>query len=163
MGTDNGQFRKPSPESLDAGYETSGISVKGLAIFVASLIICAAIIHAGVWYLFAGYLHLDREKDRSDSALTDQQVVGQFNQANHTNYPAASPGQPPPPRLQPTAGLDPARDPQADLQQMYRQEDEFFRRLGWKVDPESHVQTEIPASVITAVENDQTQRRGNQK
>jgi hypothetical protein len=163
MAMDNDQFQKPSPESLDAGYETSGVSVKGLAIFVVGLIVFAAVIHIAVWFLFKGYLKADEAKDRSDSALTDPRAVSQFNQQHDTHFPTATPGLPPPPRLQPTPGVEPPRVAAADLQEMYRQEDTVFAQMGWTIDQRTHVPVEIPESVLAAVIQDATQRQQAKK
>ena len=151
MAKDTNQLRPPSRESREAGYETSGVSVLGLAIFVAGLIICAAIIHAGVWYLYRGYLHLDRQKDQTQSALTDPEFVRQYNKEHSTDFDAQRQPLPPPPRLQPSDGMDVQRTPEADLQEMYSSEDKVFAQMGWTIDKETRLPTRIPASVIQSV------------
>lgn len=156
MEKDSNQSQKPSPEALDAGYETSGVSIKGLAIFLFCLIVTAAIIHAGAWFLLGRYLNFDRQKDRPASGLIDSQVVDQFNAQDKTDFRPAQVGLPPPPRLQPTPGVDPPRVPAADLQEMYREEDVVFGKMGWRIDPQSHAVQEIPHKAVSEVIREET-------
>lgn len=162
MATDNDHYPPPSNDSVAAGYEKSGVSVKALGIFLVGLIICAAIIHAGVWFLFSDYLKSDRAKDRPMSALTDPEFVAGYNRRFGTTLPTATAPLPPPPRIQPTPGLEHQNTPEADLQQMYRQEDAVFHQMGWRVNEQTHVPLQIPESVVSAVIKDETARQGQQ-
>jgi len=141
MHTDSNQLHKPSDESLSAGYEVSAISVRGLVYFVIGLIVVAALVHLGIWFLLVGYERLYGKSARPPSALTDSNI----------RLPL-----PPPPRLQPNPAS--ANVPAADLQQMYRQEDELFTRMGWRINPQTHVPLEIPQSAIDQVIRDREQR-----
>ncbi|HEY2585381.1 MAG TPA: hypothetical protein VGI81_06445 [Tepidisphaeraceae bacterium] len=162
MATDSDHYQPPSSESLAAGYEKSGVSVKALAIFLVCLIVVAAIVHAGVWFLFSDYLKSDRAKDRPMSALTDPQFVAGYNRRFGTTLPTATTALPPPPRIQPTPGLEQQNTPAADLQQMYREEDAVFHQMGWRVDERTHVPLEIPPSAVSAVIQDVKARQGHQ-
>lgn len=164
MATDKDPFQGPSIEARKAGYETSGISVKGLAIFLVCLVVLAAIIHAGVWFLFGDYVRFDEAQNRPHSALSDQQYVTDFNQQHGTDFAMPKQTIPPPPRIQPTPGLDQQNTPDADLQTMYAGEDTVFRQMGWTLDGRTHVQLAIPKSVVQAVIADETsrQRKENQ-
>lgn len=159
MATDKEQFQGPSSESRQAGYETSGISIKGLAIFVVCLVVLAAAIHAGAWFLFGGYVRSDEASNRAHSALSDEQYVKTYNREHGTELSANSLPLPAAPRIQPTPGAQPQNVPDADLQQMYGQEDAFFKRMGWTVDDRTHVQTTIPDSVVRSVISDETARQ----
>lgn len=162
MAKDKDPFQGPSTESRQAGYETSGVSIKGLAIFVVCLVVLAAIIHAGVWFLFGDYVNFDEAQNRPHSAVSDQQYVTDFNQQHRSDFPMPKQTIPPPPRLQPTPGLDQQNNPDADLQTMYAGEDAVFRRMGWTLDERTHVQVAIPDSVIQAVISDETTRQKQQ-
>ena len=159
MATDKDPFQPPSSESRQHGYETSGVSVKGLAIFVVCLVVVAAAVHAGVWFLFGGYVDLHESTDRPHSAVTDEQYVKDYNAEHGSNFATSQPGLPPEPRLQPTPGAPNQNDPSADLLDMYKREDNVFERMGWQVDPRTHVQTAIPDDVITTVIKDETGRQ----
>lgn len=159
MDTEQDPIQKPSTESLEAGYERSGVSVKGLAVFLVSMVVFAAVLHVALWFLLEGYLKLDRSKDRPNSALTDSEFLEQYNQTHAQKLAVSSPPLPPPPRLQPTPGLDQQNVPQADLQLMYREEDAVFARMGWDIDPQSHVPRAIPNSVVSAVIGDENNRQ----
>lgn len=161
MATGKDQYQPPSSESLAAGYEKSGVSVIGLAVFALCLIFVAAMIHAAVWFLFGAYLNSDRSRDQALSALTDPEYVARFNKANGTSMSPRTVPLPPPPRIQPTAGLPP-NTPDADLQQMYVGEDAVFRQMGWEIDPVSHVQRRIPDAVLAAVIADESKRQAQQ-
>src|SRR5690348_8214345 len=113
MAKDNGQFQAPSSESLEVGYETSSVSVKSLAWFVVGLVIVAAIVHAGVWFLLMGYVNYDQKKDRPFSALTDRQYIDQYNQKHGTALKVSELPPPPAPRIQ-------DHDPAADLADMFK-------------------------------------------
>jgi hypothetical protein len=162
MATGKDHYQPPSSDSAAAGYEKSGVSVKGLAIFLVCLILCAAIIHTGVWFLFGDYLKSDRAKDRPMSALTDPEFVAGYNHRFGTTLPTATGALPPAPRIQPTPGLEQQNTPEADLQQMYRQEDAVFHQMGWRVDQQTHVPLEIPEPVVAAVMSDEKARQGQQ-
>ena len=143
MHTDGQQLRQPSPESLEAGYETSTVNVRGLVYFVIGLILTAAVVHVGIWFVLMGYQHVYELSERPRTGLTGATLPG-----------------PPAPRIQPSQPDDPMRVPAADLQHMFQQEDEFFdHELGWKVNRQTHVQTEIPAEVIDQVIRDETDRQ----
>lgn len=151
MATAKDQLQAPSSEGLDAGYETSIVSIKGLAIFAVCLIVCAAVLHAAVWYLMKAYVHADELADRPKSALTDPEVAGRYG------VPVAKLPPPPAPRLQPEPGND--RVPAVDLQLMFRHEDAMFRQMGWRIDEQSHAQRLIPDSAISAVIQDEKERQ----
>jgi hypothetical protein len=141
MDTVNEQNPAPSPEAIEAGYETSTVSIRRLAIFLVCLIVVAAVIHVGVWFLFKDFVKHDERIERPRSALDSTTVL------------------PPPPRLQPTPGVETQNVPAADLQQMYQQEDAVFVRMGWTIDAVSHQQTVIPSTVISAVIADESARQ----
>ena len=164
MATDKDPFQGPSTESREAGYETSGVSIKGLAIFVVCLVVLAAIIHAGVWFIFGDYVKLDESQNRSHSALADQQYMSDYNHEHGTRFAGPTQTIPPPRAIQPTPGLDQQNNPDADLQAMYAGEDAVFKRMGWTVDERTHVQVAIPESAIQAVISDEMtrQKRRNQ-
>lgn len=159
MATDKDPFQGPSTDARDAGYETSGVSVKGLAIFVIALIVTAAVIHAGVWFLFGGYVRYNEAENRPHSALRDEQYVSDYNRTHGTRFPTPTQTIPPAPRIQPTPGLAEQNTPDADLQTMYAGEDAMFKRLGWTLEPHTHVQEAIPDSVIQSVISDETSRQ----
>lgn len=159
MATDKDPFQPPSSESREHGYETSGVSIKGLAIFVVCLIVLAAAIHAAAWFLFGGYVKLEESTNRPHSALTDEQYVKDYNAEHGTEFAASQPSLPPEPRLQPTPGLPHQNNPQADLREMYEEEDGLFKRIGWIVDEHTHVQQAIPDAVIEAVISDESARQ----
>jgi hypothetical protein len=141
MDTGNEQNLAPSPEAIEAGYETSTVSIKGLTIFFVCLIVVAAVIHLGVWFLFGDFVKHDERAERSRSALDSTTVL------------------PPPPRLQPTPGVETQNVPAADLQQMYQKEDAVFSRMGWTIDVATHEQTVIPPTVVSAVIADESARQ----
>jgi hypothetical protein len=151
MATVKDQLQAPSSESLDAGYETSIVSIKGLAIFAVCLIVFAAVLHTAIWYLLKAYVHADELADRPKSALTDPDMTGR------SGVPIATLPPPPAPRLQPEPTND--RVPAADLQLMFRHEDTIFRQMGWQIDEQSHVQTEIPDAVLSRVIQEETSRQ----
>ena len=155
MHTDSDQLREPSPESLAAGYEVSAVSVRGLVYFVLGLILTAALVHVGIWIVLVGFEHKDQKADRPRSGLTDPATL---SQAGLGDTMAALPG-PPPPRLQPSSPENPLHVPAADLQQMMRQEDQVFRKMGWAIDEQTHVQRDIPAAVIEQVIEDESRRQ----
>jgi hypothetical protein len=159
MATDKDPFQPPSSESRQAGYETSGVSIKWLAIFLVWLVVLAAGIHAGAWFLFGRYVTLDESANRPHSALTDEQYVKDYNAEHGTQFAASQPALPPEPRIQPTPGLPHQNNPPADLQEMYVKEDQVFKRMGWAVDERTHVQREIPDAVINAVISDASARQ----
>lgn len=159
MATDKDPFEEPSTESREAGYEMSGVSIKGLAIFVVCLVVLAAIIHAGVWFLYGDYVGIDESKNRPHSALSDQQYLSDYNREHKTEFATPTQTIPPPPRIQPTPGLDQQNNPDADLQTMYAGEDAIFRRMGWTLEERTHVQVSIPESVVQAVVSDETARQ----
>lgn len=158
MGTDNDQLQPPARDSVAAGYEKSDVGLKGLAIFVVCLVVFAAAVHVAIWFLYADFLKVERSKDRPMSALTDSEYITAYNRSHGTTLPVVAAPLPPPPRIQPTAGLSQQNTPRADLQQMYAQEDALFRRMGWAVDERTHVQREIPVSVIDSVIADERGR-----
>ena len=159
MATDKDPFQPPSSESREQGYETSGVSIKGLAIFVVCLVVVAAAVHAGVWFLFGGYVDLHESTNRPHSALTDEQYVKDYNAEHGTNFATSQPALPPEPRLQPTPGLPYQNDAPADLREMYVREDQVFKRMGWTVDEQTHVRRAIPDAVINAVISDESARQ----
>jgi hypothetical protein len=161
MATDSDQLQAPSSESREAGYETSGVSIKGLAIFLVCLIVAAALIHLGAWVLIKAMVGHDEYEDRSSSALTDAQYVDGFNRSHGSDATPARLPLPPPPRLQPTPGQDPQNVPAADLEQMYEKEDAVFSRMGWKIDKGNPAQLGIPQSVISQVIQDESARKGS--
>ncbi|HSU65931.1 MAG TPA: hypothetical protein VLJ39_03615 [Tepidisphaeraceae bacterium] len=160
MAKDHNQLRPPSREARESGYETSGISVRGLAIFLVALIVCAAIIHAGVWYLYGGYLALDREKDRTQSALTDPAFVRAYNKDHSTAFDPRRQPLPPAPRLQPSDGLSVQHTPEADLHEMYQGEDKVFKEMGWVIDEQTHQPTSIPESAVLSVIDNANKHKG---
>jgi len=139
MKTDDPQLRPPSSESLAAGYETSGVNVKALALLVVGMGLCGAGIHAGAWYVHNRFFHAE--------------------QAREISYSVASPSAVPAPRIQPSEPNNTL--PRQDLLNMYAAEDEVFRRMGWKVDPVNHAQVEIPANVMAPVIREATQRQNH--
>lgn len=156
MHTESEQLREPSPESLKARYEVSAVSVRGLVYFLIGLIITAVVVHVGIWFLLMGYNHIYQRSEQPRSALTDQKSL---RDAGLGEAVASLPG-PPAPRLQPSQPDDPLRVPSADLQFMFQKEDEIFENsLGWKVNRQTHVQSEIPADVIDQVIRDETARQ----
>jgi len=157
---DSDQLQAPSSESREAGYETSAVSIPGLAIFLVCLVIVAGAVHMGAWYLFRGMVTRDEHTDRSSSALTNQQFVDGFNRKYGSDGQVAASALPPPPRLQPTSGQEPQNVPAADLEQMYEREDALFRRMGWTVDKKSHAQLAIPPSVMSTVICEQSAKLG---
>ena len=161
MDTDNDQLQGPSTESREAGYETSGVSVKGLAIFVVALIVTAAIVHAGMWYLMQGFVYVNELKDRQPSALTDRTFINDFNKRNKTNVSPAKLPEPPKPWIQPT--YPEHNVPESDLQLMYQKEDGLFRQMGWDVDAQTHVPTAIPSNVVSAVIDQEAQARQEER
>jgi len=158
MATDKDQLREPSSESLERGYETSDVSVKGLAWFVVCLIVVAAVVHAGVWFLLEEYIKRDELRDRPYAALADKQFADAYNNQHGTRLEAQEvPPPPPEPRLQPSQGHE--RTPEADLRLMRNQEDDMLRRLGWVIDPVSHMALAIPSEVMSAVIHDEAGRQ----
>jgi hypothetical protein len=156
MHTDSEQLREPSPESLKARYEVSAVNVRGLVYFVIGLIITAAVVHVGIWILLEGYQRIYERSEQPRSALTDPKSL---DRAGLGTTVATLPG-PPAPRLQPSQPDDPFRVPSADLQLMLQKEDEFFENsLGWKINRQTHVQSQIPADVIDQVIRDETARQ----
>lgn len=154
MHTESEQLREPSPESLQARYELSAVSVRGLMYFLGGLIVTAVLVHVGIFILLMGYEHVYDRAERPRSALSDSKAL---EQAGLDKAAATLPG-PPAPRLQPSALDD--RVPPADLQLMFRREDEIFENaLGWTVNRHNHVQTRIPAEVIEQVIRDETARQ----
>jgi hypothetical protein len=151
MATDSDQLQAPSSESREAGYETSTVSIKGLAIFLVCLVVVGALIHFGAWILIKAMVTHDEHQDRSSSALTDAQYVDRFNRSHGLDVTPAGLPLPPPPRLQPTPGQEPQNVHAADMEQMYEKEDAVFSRMCWKIDKESHSLLGIPQSVISQV------------
>jgi hypothetical protein len=161
MATDHNQLREPSSESLEAGYETSTVSVKALAWFVVGLIATAAVIHVAVWLLYREYVKIDERSDKPFSALTDPRTIDQYNQQHGTHLSAASVQQPPPPQIQPTPPYH--NLPSDDLREMHRAEDELFRQMGWTVEAQDHTGLHIPPQVIAAVIRHESERRQKEK
>lgn len=143
------ELEKPSPQSLEAGYETSGVNIKGLVWFVVVLIITAAVLHVGMWFLMWGFWDYDRLKDRPSSALTDAQFVDGYSKEHGQKIELTALPPPPAPRIQPSPP-ETGRIPSVDLKEMYQTEDEVFRRMGWRIDEQSHAQA-IPPQVMSAV------------
>jgi hypothetical protein len=162
MDTDIDQLQPPSSESLRAGYETSTINVRVLAFFLVGLVTFAAVVHIGLWFLLEGYVRFDEKKDRPTSALNDEAFVAKYNLQENAAVKITTSPLPPAPRLQPTPGQAIQNYPGADLQQMYREEDSIFERMGWAVDKERHVQRVIPPSVIMQVIQDESARQKQQ-
>lgn len=156
---DKEQFQEPSSESRQAGYETSGVSIKGLAVFLVCLVVSAAVIHAAVWFLFGGYVRYDESQNRPHSALRDEQYVSDYNHAHGTDFPTPAQTMPPAPRIQPSPGLKQQNNPDADLQAMYAGEDAMFKRMGWIMETRTHVQVAIPDSVVQSVIADEATRQ----
>jgi hypothetical protein len=162
MATDKDPFQGPSTEARESGYETSDVSIKGLAIFLVCLVVSAAIIHAGVWFLFGGYVRHDESEDRPQAALKDEQFVSNYNREHGTHFPTPTQSIPPAPRIQPSPGLTQQNVPEADLQTMYAGEDEVFRKMGWSLEPRTHVQLAIPDSVVQSViQNESARQKSN--
>jgi hypothetical protein len=156
MAKDDTQLQPPSSESREAGYEASTVSIKGLAIFLVCLVVVAALIHLGAWFLLKAMVTHDQHHDDSSSALTDAQFVDHFNQSHGSDAATSRSPLPPLPRLQPTPGQDPQNVPAADLEAMYEKEDALFNRMGWTIEKESHAQLGIPQSVISQVIQDES-------
>lgn len=151
MATDSNQLHKPSPESVRAGYELSTVSVRALVYFVIGLVLTAALIHAGIWFLLMGYYNLYVGGMKPGSALTE---TGLLKHANVAKTAAELPG-PPPPRLQPS---QPENDvPAGDLQHMMEGQDNVFQRMGWTIDKETHVPLRIPSAAIEQVMREERQ------
>ena len=136
----------PSQESLEAGYDTSGVSIRGVLWFAVILIITAIVLHVAIFVLLRGYWYVDSKHDRLQSAL---QVIEQ---------PA-----PPPPRIQPNPfdspdGRRPSNLPPEDLKAMYDNEDEAFKQMGWQVETGSH-HLAIPDRYIEQVVREAGQRQ----
>lgn len=147
----NDQQQAPSDEAIRAGYETSTVSIKGLAIFLVCLVVVAALVHLGSWFVFREFLHSDVRQDRPLSALTDPRYVTQGSQSTNPL--------PPSPRLQPTPGSNPQNIPPGDLQKMYEDENAIFTRLGWTVDSGNPARLGIPTSTIDAVITEESERQ----
>ena len=158
MGTDKDQLQAPSTESVEAGYETSGVSIKGLLWFVIGLIVTAVVVHVGMWFLLSAADHATRAHlDRPTSVLMDKKFNDDYEKRTGIKVDVAQLPPSPPPRIQPSPGDE--RIPSADLQLMYEQEDDLFRRMGWDIDESTHAQTQIPPDVVKAVIQDEMNRR----
>ena len=150
MASEEQQLQPPSSESLDAGYEKSTVSIKGLMLFLVCFVIAAALIHLGSWYLFRAYVSEDRKKGRLTSALADPAM------ANRYGGTVLLQPQPPPPYIQPSPPQPEPHIPAADLRQMYAEENSLFERMGWRTDGTSPQKLAIPADVIAKVIEDAT-------
>ena len=159
MATEERQLQPPSSESFDAGYETSNVSIKGLAIFVACFLFVAAGIHLGAWYLLRGYVTHDQKADRPASAMTDPAMAERYKGVV-TGQP-----EPPPPYIQPSPPQPEPRVPEADLKAMYERENAVFARLGWTPDGDSSVGMKMPRAVAEKVIESETelQKRAAQR
>ena len=151
------ELQKPSAESLEAGYETSGVNIKGLVWFVVVLIVTAAVLHVGMWFLMWRYWDYDRFTDRPTSALTDAQFVNAYSKTHGQKIEVTVLPPPPAPRIQPSPP-ETDRIPSKDLKEMYEKEDALFRRMGWRIDEQSHAQS-IPPQVISAVIQQERERQ----
>ena len=155
MHKDNDELRAPSSESLEAGYETSGVSTNGLMIFLVCLIGFAVILHVGIWFGVRAITRIQDRLDRATTALNDPKLLN--------GRPFVTQAAPPPPRLQPNPEeKEDQRVPAADLQLMYRTEDEVFRSMGWTIREPDHAQVQIPPEVIAAVIREETERQQQQ-
>jgi len=152
------ELQKPSAESLQAGYETSGVNIKGLVVFVVVLIVTAAVLHVGMWYLMWGFVRYDRLSDRPASALTDKDLVDTYSRQHGQKVEITALPPPPAPRLQPSPP-ETGRLPSVDLREMYEKEDSLFREMGWTIDEQTHGQTAIPSQVISAVIQEESARQ----
>jgi hypothetical protein len=125
-----------SPEAMHHGYEPQRISIRALLLclvfFVAGMVALEALLK---WMMH----DVDARQDRADVP----QSIFRADQ------------QPPSPNLQPSVGHD-ALDYQ-DLEQVRRNEDQIFSRLGWEVDPATHRVT-IPAGVVKEVAENEKAR-----
>ena len=139
------QLQPPSSESLDAGYEKSTVSIKGLMMFLVCFVVAAGVIHLGSWYLLRAYVSEDRKKDRPTSAMVDPAMADRYG-GTVVRQP-----QPPPPYIQPSPPQPEPHVPAADLRQMYTQENLLFERMGWRPDEASPQKLAIPADVIAKV------------
>jgi hypothetical protein len=90
---------------MTRGYETRDWNPRYIAYFVVGLVVAAAIIHAGVWFL---YRQFERQQARTEYRPT---------LVDMPNTP------PPEPRLQ----LSPA----SEYQEQRRREEEILKNYGW--------------------------------
>jgi len=116
----------PSQESLQRGYEPSGVGNRGMLIFFAIFLLVAAILQFGIWGLLKLYMHTPRPIDTVTSIAPAQ---ARF----------------PPPNLQPTQEHN--KLPHEDLMDLMKKKDEIFQRMGWRLDPQSGVPV-IPDSIV---------------
>lgn len=151
------ELEKPSAESVEAGYETSGVNIKGLVWFVIVLIVTAAVLHAGMWFLMWGYWDRASLREQPTSALTDAGYLKRFSDAHGQDVRMTALPPPPAPRIQPSPP-ETDRIPSKDLKEMYEKEDALFRRMGWRIDEQSHAQS-IPPQVISAVIQQERERQ----
>jgi len=107
----------PSPESIERGYETSDVRFGGLWGFL----IVSVIVMVGIFLLVAATLHRTIENQRMADRPRSSVITSQT---------------PPAPQIQPIHGHDVL--PFQDLEEMHRQEDVVFTKLGWKADPNTH-------------------------
>jgi hypothetical protein len=112
-----GQNPAPSPESLERGYETTDVRFSGLWGFL----IVSVIVMVGIFLLVAATLHHTIENQRMADRPRSSVITSQL---------------PPAPQIQPIHGHDVL--PYQDLEDMHRQEDAVFQKLGWKADPNTH-------------------------
>src|SRR6185312_4472477 len=100
------QLLPPSSESLEAGYETSGVSIKALTWSIVVIAVSAAIIHAVAWYVMVAFLKQEETAERSHSALSDQQFIASYNTEHGTTLSTTTPPPSPAPQIQPSTPHD---------------------------------------------------------
>jgi hypothetical protein len=114
------------PESLARGYEREEFRLRWFVGAVVCLVLFAAAMHVGLWYLTKADSR-PRLADRPASSVAEYR-------------PTMSA-----PPLQSAAGHD--RLPRQDLAAMRQAEDRIFADLGWKVDGQTHRATPPDALV----------------
>ena len=160
MVTDNTQVQAPSSESREAGYETSTVSVEGLAIF-SRLPDRPGRTHSCGSMAFDQGHGGERSRQGPVELRPDRRTVRRPLQSRprvggHRRTFALA--------TTPSTSTDRGRSHRtftaADLEHMYEREDAVFGRMGWKIDKESHAQLDIPQSVISQVIQDESARQG---
>ena len=151
MTKDPSELEPPSSESREAGYETSDISIRRLAIFVVCLIVLAVAIHAGAWLQFAREVSAGQKTDRAPSALSDLAYIDEYNRRRGAAAGLTVLPRPPAPQLQPSPNLQEQHVPADDLREMYQRENVVFAKMGWTIDPNDHNRMIIPSHVMDAV------------
>jgi len=121
----SGKTEGVGAESLKLGYEASGVSVRGLGIFLVIFILSAVFINVVVWFLTVSLL------DRERNSATARSAVAPIDRM-------------PEPPLQPMEDHDSV--PWQDLLRLKTSEGEIFHRMGWETD--AHGEPRVPDRIV---------------